>query len=153
MIDCPCHCHNNHDLPPNSDVRCRCVPNCEHCNPAYWLTQEREAKNQAYWERNQLVLALSRLYPSWLERHPENDKEWEDDWRWIVFVEIPTKEVEHKYMQGGFDVKRKRQLSWHIHDSDYPYFGHLDHRVGNSWDGHTTEEKYRRLSCIEVKRP
>ncbi len=150
--DCACHCHNNHGLPANSDERCKCLPNCEHCNPGGWLNQEREAKNQAYWERNQLVLALTKLYPAWLERHPESDTTWDRDWRWIVFVEIPTKELVHKYEQGGFDIKRKRQLSWHIHDSEHPYFAHLEVREGNSWDGHTSEEKYRRLSMIDGRK-
>jgi hypothetical protein len=100
----------------------------------------------AYWERNQLVAALSKIYPAWLARHPEGE-EWEDDWRWIVFVEIPTKELENKYEQGGREVKLKRQLSWHIHDSELEYFSHLKEKP-NTWDGHTTEEKYRRLTCI-----
>ena len=108
-------------------------------------------KDQAYWERNQLVSALSKIYPAWLERHPVDDTAWEDDWRWIVFIEIPTEELEQKYVQGGFLVKHKRQLSWHIHDSEYANFAHLKSRTGHSWDGHTTEEKYRRLRHI-VKR-
>ncbi len=104
-----------------------------------------EAKNQAYWERNQLVRALTLLYPSWLERHPETDKEWEDDWRWIVFVEIPTHS--RNYVQA-FEIKNNSQLSWHIHDSEKRYFEHLEVRYGNSWDGHTTDEKYERLRNI-----
>ena len=111
----------------------------------------RKQKAQAYWERNQLVAALSKLYPAWLARHPEEDKEWESEWRWIVFVEIPTRELEMKYMQGGFMVKHKRQLAWHIHDSDLQYFNHLPARV-NTWDGHSTQEKYRRLRHIARKR-
>ena len=94
-------------------------------------------KDQAYWERNQLVAALSKLYPAWLARHPDEDTTWEDDWHWIVFIEIPT---------GDAD----QQLSWHIHDKDLPYFSHLQLRE-NTWDGHTTEEKYRRLRYI-IKR-
>jgi len=110
-----------------------------------------EAKDNAYWERDQLVCALSKLYPSWLERHPESDKSWEDDWRWIVFIVIPGKEVywEMKYVQGGFRVKKPRQLSWHIHDSELPEFMHLKYKTGNSWDGHTTKEKYERLKKIK----
>lgn len=109
------------------------------------------SKDQAYWERNQLVAALSKIFPAWLERHPDADKDWDDDWRTIVFIEIPTVELEAKFIQGGFMIKHKRQLSWHIHDSEKDWFNHLDWKEGNSWDGHSTEEKYRRLE--NIKRP
>jgi len=107
--------------------------------------------DDVYWERNQLVSALSKIFPSWLTRHPDEDTDWEDDWRNIVFIEIPTKELEMKYEQGGFNVRYTRQLSWHIHDSDLKYFSHLEFKK-NTWDGHTTTEKYRRLSHIRKRR-
>lgn len=107
------------------------------------------SKDQAYWERNQLVKALSKVFKSWMELHPLEDTEWDKDWRHIVFIEVPTEEIEQKYIQGGFRVKNKSQLSWHIHDSDVDDFEHLELKKGNSWDGHTTEEKYRRLSCLK----
>lgn len=110
------------------------------------------SKNQAYWERNQLVAALSRIYPAWLEKHPASDKKWDKDWRTIVFIEIPTEELEAKYCQGGFMIRNTRQLSWHLHDSDVDGFYHLNWRDGNSWDGHTSEEKYRRLSRLTSKK-
>ena len=109
--------------------------------------EERKKKDEAYWERNQLVVALSKIYPSWLGYH--KGKDWEDDWRTIVYIKIPTKELEQKYVQGGFEVKYERQLSWHIHNDDKKYFTHLDPGL-EEWDGHTTEEKYRRLSCLKV---
>src|SRR3954468_18033594 len=37
-------------------------------------------KDNAYWERDQLVVVLSKLWEAHLARHPEEDKEWEDDW-------------------------------------------------------------------------
>lgn len=95
-----------------------------------------KSKNFAYWERNQLVCFLSKLYPAWLEKHPKEDKSWDDDWRNIVFVQLPT-----------------GQASWHIHESEYNNFRHLPVREINSWDGHSTEEKYDRLSSVEIKRP
>ena len=83
-----------------------------------------EGKDLAYWERNQLVCYLSKLFPAWLEKHPE-DPNWEKDWRNIVFIQLPE------------DL-----ASWHIHDSELKYFDHLKFREGNSWNGHTLEEKY-----------
>lgn len=113
----------------------------------------KDPKDYAYWERNQLVAALSKLFPAWLERHPDSDTEWEYDWRWIVFVVVPGKEAyyEQKYFQGGFKVKRKRQLSWHIHDGEFKHFAHLKIKQGNSWDGHTNEVKYERLATLKKK--
>lgn len=91
----------------------------------------RRQKNEAYAERNMLVAALSKVFGSWLAHHPEEDKEWEDEWRTIVFVELPT-----------------GQASWHIHDSERPLFAHLDWGP-NKWDGHTTDQKYERLAALD----
>jgi hypothetical protein len=91
----------------------------------------RSDKEQSYWERNQLVAYLSQTFESWLEKHPSEDKEWENDFRNIVFIH---------FHEGLF--------SWHIHDSEMKYFSHLRFREGNSWDGSTTEEKY---DCLRNK--
>jgi len=93
-----------------------------------------DSKNGAYRERDQLVCALSKLFPSWLGKHPENET-WDHDWRTIVFVQLPT-----------------GQCSWHIHDSEAAMFSHLS-RGSTAWDGHTTEEKYRRLAALRAARP
>jgi len=93
-----------------------------------------QAKDGAYSERNKLVAALSKLLPASLERHPEEDKDWEDDWRWIVFIDAPT-----------------GQLSWHVHDSELPMLDHLERGTGRSWDGHTTDEKYERLEALRAR--
>ena len=92
---------------------------------------KKEGKDLAYWERNQLVAHLSKIYPSWLEKHPAEDVTWEVEWRNIVVIETP----------GG-------QCSWHIHDSEICYFQHLTFREGSSWDGHSMEEKYKRLKKV-----
>jgi hypothetical protein len=89
------------------------------------------AKDAAYAERNKLVCALSKLFPSSLERHPDSDTTWEDDWRWIVFIDLPT-----------------GQATWHIHDSELAMFAHLPRNTGRTWDGHTTPEKYERLAGL-----
>lgn len=91
----------------------------------------REVKDGAYSERNKLVAALSKLFPSWLEDHDAADTKWENDWRNIVFINFPT-----------------GQASWHIHDSELPQFSHLSRLCGNSWDGHTNDEKYARIAAL-----
>jgi len=92
-----------------------------------------EAKNTAYTERNLLVAALSKLFPAWIERHPDSDTSWDKDWRNIIFLNLPT-----------------GQVSWHIHDAEFDNFQHLPQSAFGvqSWDGHTTAEKYERLSLL-----
>lgn len=99
------------------------------------LAREKVSKDGAYTERNRLVSLLSRIYPAWLARHSDSDIEWEDPWRWIVFVSLPT-----------------GQVTWHIHDSHLPMFSHLQ-QAPNIWDGHTTEEKYRRVMDVRGVKP
>lgn len=83
-----------------------------------------KSKQAAYTERNQLVAFISKLFPSHLCRHPDNDKEWENDWRWIVCIHSPH-----------------GQLTWHIHDGEKKHFNHLKVKTEH-WDGHTTPQKY-----------
>ncbi len=87
-----------------------------------------EEKAVAYWERNQLIRYMGKIFPSWLELHPIEDETWEEEWRNIIFIEFP---------EGKF--------SWHIHDNELEYFRHLPFKEGNSWDGSTTKEKYEKL--------
>lgn len=96
------------------------------------LAAKEASKDSAYVERDKLVCALSKVFPSWLGRHPDTDTAWENDWRWIVYVQLPT-----------------GQCSWHIHDSERGWFDHLSQR-DEPWDGHTTEEKYARLGALSI---
>lgn len=89
------------------------------------------AKNAAYSERDQLVAALSKCFPSHLMLHDAED--WEDDWRSIVCINLPT-----------------GQATWHIHDSELSWVEHLSFRP-QDWDGHDTPEKYRRLNALPVQ--
>jgi len=104
---------------------------CSRCDHIQELL---DAKNGAYTERNLLVAALAKLFPASLERHPAED-EWDDDWRWIVFISLDT-----------------GQVSWHIHDSELHLFDHLPRETGVVWDGHTTDEKYARLTDLDWAR-
>ena len=92
-----------------------------------------EQKDGAYAERDRLVCALSKLFPASLERHPDSDTTWDNDWRWIVFIDLPT-----------------GQATWHIHDSELAWFNHLPRFTGKVWDGHTTPEKYARLAALSA---
>lgn len=93
-------------------------------------------RNKVYQERNCLVAALSKLWISdtpgscWLAHHPD-DPSWDKEWLTIVFFDLP---------QTG-------QMCWHIHDLELPAFAHLSWGP-NTWDGHTTEQKYARLEKL-----
>lgn len=104
----------------------------EHKSCKTKIAELEAEKNGAYAERNKLVRALSVIYPASLERHPVTDTHWDRDWRWIVFIDLPT-----------------GQATWHIHDSEYPDFAHLPKLTGRKWDGHTTGQKYERLAALQ----
>ena len=97
------------------------------------LLNERErvavlarGRDAAYRERNQLVRFLACLFPSGTAKtHIEG---WDEEWQNCVYIDTP-----------------EGQMSWHFHDSDKPLFATLPHYSGQ-WDGHTTQEKYERLS-------
>lgn len=96
------------------------------------IGEEKRRRDNAYRERNCVVAALSKVFPSHLADHPKEDTTWEKDWRNIVYIGLPT-----------------GQVSWHLHDDDRWLFRHLEKREGNHWDGHTTEEKYNRLNRLK----
>lgn len=118
----------------------------------------RAAKDGAYRERDQLVCALSKVFPSRLERHPDSDTAWENDWRWIVYIDIPTRypvvfgDMRDMLPESRSFLTSIKQVSWHIHDSELPMFAHLRRDIRIGWDGHSTEEKYERLSKLHVAR-
>jgi hypothetical protein len=103
------------------------------------LLAERDAlkaqKDSAYTERNALVVVLTKLWPSHLARHPDEDTTWDDDWRTIVCVHSPV-----------------GQLTWHIKDDEVALFAHLAIMEDQHWDGHTTVEKYVRLASLPDRR-
>lgn len=91
--------------------------------------RELEAeKDGAYLERNQVVAALSKCFPSGTARTAIEG--WSEDWHGCVYILLPT-----------------GQASWHYHDSQAYLFAHLPPYRG-SWDGHDTPEKYRRLAAL-----
>lgn len=118
-------------------------------------TEESEAreastkaqKDNAYSERDQLVAALSKVFPAHLCRHSDEDTEWENDWRWIVCIHIPEYKL---VVDTGRWEAVEAQVTWHIHDDELSLFGHLSDEP-NHWDGHTTEDKYRRLARLDSR--
>ncbi|MDB5975114.1 MAG: Uncharacterized protein JWR07_1874 [Nevskia sp.] len=92
------------------------------------LAEMRARKDAAYEERNKVVAALARSFPSGVARTAIEG--WSDDWHGCVYIDLPT-----------------GQVSWHFHDSHAHLFTGLPPYSG-TWDGHNTPEKYRRLAAL-----
>lgn len=86
------------------------------------------AIDEAYYERNQLVAALARLFPSGLRK--TDIDEWDPAWHNCVFIDLPT-----------------GQVSWHFHDREAHLFEGLP-AYERPWDGHSTQEKYKRVANL-----
>lgn len=90
----------------------------------------RARKDGAYEERNRVVAALASCFPSGIAR--TTIEGWHAEWHGCVYIDLPT-----------------GQASWHYHDSQAHLFAHLP-TYTKEWDGHTTEEKYERVSRLLV---
>lgn len=119
---------------PNYEAIYRMFPERHEREQAYKDGQWAGAveRDKIYAERNKLVCALSKLWPSHLAQHPASDTAWDPNWRNIVCIHAPV-----------------GQLSWHIMDSELHMFRHLSLEQ-NDWDEHTTEQKYERLAQQEA---
>lgn len=96
--------------------------------PASELEAMRARKDAAYEERNKVVAALAKVFPSGVARTAIEG--WSDDWHGCVYIDLPT-----------------GQVSWHFHDSQAHLFAGLPPYT-KGWDGHDTPEKYRRLAML-----
>jgi hypothetical protein len=101
-------------------------------------------KNSAYKERNQCVALIAKMayclgWSVALGRHVlAEGEEWDSDWMNIVYIQIPA------YPEG--------QISWHIHDSELPLFNWMPRREV-VYDGHTTDENYKRMAKFVAYSP
>ncbi len=87
--------------------------------------------HSAYHERNLCVALIARMalasgLHAGTKQHPAEDASWEDDWRTILLIDLPT-----------------GQVSWHFHDSELELLEGLPGYQGQ-WDGHDTPTKYER---------
>lgn len=83
---------------------------------------DRRSVNQVYRERAHLLAHLATFYPSHIQHDPV-DFEWS-----VLYISLPT-----------------GQVTWHISDADMDLFEHVRTDTYETWDGHTTDEKYARL--------
>ena len=96
----------------------------------------RAQKDGAYRERDACVALIAKLAASmgWRVGMARHEGEWEDDWRWIVYIDLPT-----------------GQVSWHIHDSEREWFDFPEYPA--KWDGHSMYEKYDRMAAARLPEP
>jgi len=92
---------------------------------------EKAEKDEAYRQRNHLVAALARLFPSGIRR--TNIEGWSDDWHGCCFIDLPS-----------------GQISYHYHDSHAHLFADLP-QYSKPWDGHDKETVHQRLAAITGK--
>ncbi|CAM5346068.1 WDGH domain-containing protein [Streptomyces aurantiogriseus] len=78
-----------------------------------------------YRERAHLVAHLAAAYPSAIGYHDPDEPDWA-----VVIIELPT-----------------GQASWHVSPDDMDLFAHVQRSETNTWDGHSTEEKYARIDA------
>lgn len=95
------------------------------------LNEALRQRDDAYRERDQCVALLSHMAGALglkVGMARTNIPGWDPEWHCCVYVDLPT-----------------GQVSWHFHDSEMPLFQTLPLYTGE-WDGHDTEEKYRRVN-------
>lgn len=107
-------------------------------SPTADLAAMEARKDAAYAERDQVVALCAKMARAMGLRvgmglHPEDDKDWDPEWRHIVYIDLPT-----------------GQVSWHVRDSEMPLFAGVDEYPG-TFDGHDTPTKYAR--CLQAFRP
>jgi hypothetical protein len=94
------------------------------------VEQLTQRLTNVYSERNQCVAALAHLAQAYgfVVGIGDDLDGSEPEWRTVVYIETP-----------------RGQVSWHLHESEYELFKGLA-RARVAWDGHTTVQKYERLT-------
>lgn len=94
------------------------------------LKEALARENHVYRERAHLIALLAALYPrgTSIGCTDPNEPEWP-----VVTVCIP-----------------EGQLTWHVDPRDVDLFQHVPH-ADAKWDGHDTEEKYRRITAMTAR--
>lgn len=118
---------------------------CPHCLQAE-LTASRAAeqklreeverlradKDEAYRERNNVVAAFARLFPSGIRK--TEIEGWNPEWHGCVYIDLPN-----------------GQISYHYHDNQAQLFADLP-AYTKEWDGHDKATVHMRLATFNVLR-
>ncbi len=90
--------------------------------------ETRSDKDGAYFERNNLVAAIARLYPSGIRS--TSIEGWDAEWHGCVYIDLPS-----------------GQISYHYHDSHAHLFADLP-PYEKPWDGHDKDTVHKRLADV-----
>lgn len=90
---------------------------------------EDKDRDFAFEQRDDLLVYLSRLYPSHLCLSKNYEKL--NSWKWVVSIHLP-----------------EGDLMWHIADGELFKFRHLETK-DNDWDGTDAEKRSERLRGID----
>jgi len=99
--------------------------------------QLQEQKDAAYEERNRVVAWAARMAMALGYRAVVTTtaiEGWDPNWHHCLYIETPA-----------------GQVSWHLHTSQLPLVADIP-RGDAAWDGHTTDEKYKRLHQAHYQR-
>lgn len=98
----------------------------EQANQA--IVSQKQALDAVYAERNQCVALIARMASIMGDRVGlRTSSDFEPGWQKCIMIDLPS-----------------GQVSWHLKDSELPLFDFPDYP--DPWDGHSTEEKYRRVN-------
>ena len=86
-----------------------------------------QSKSDVYTERNRLVALLASIYQSRIEE--SHDLPDEPDFNHVVYIRLSV-----------------GQVSWHVPDWDLELFTNLTDTYMEEYDGHNTDEKYKRVT-------
>lgn len=119
----------------HSEIYDRLSTSLEHTQRAasdlYWeANRQKGEKDQVYLERNHLVAALARLFPSGTKY--TNIEDWNPEWHGCVYIDLPS-----------------GQISYHFHDSHTHLFAGLPPYQGE-YDGHSKDDVHRRLAALKT---
>ncbi len=87
-----------------------------------------EEKDEAYRQRNHLVAALARLFPSGIRA--TSIKGWDPCWNGCCYIDLPT-----------------GQISYHYHNSQASLFSNLP-AYTKEYDGHDKDIVHSRLAAL-----
>ncbi len=105
-----------------------CDPYCKETGVPSSTEAITAEKDEAYRQRNVLVAALARLFPSGIRK--TSIAAWSEDWHGCVYIDLPA-----------------GQISYHYHDSQAHLFDGLP-PYEKHWDGHDKETVEKRLAAL-----
>lgn len=92
------------------------------------LARYKAEKNQAYTERNRVVLALAMQFPAGIR--DTQIEGWSPEWNGCCYIDLPT-----------------GQISYHYHSSEAELFNRLP-AYKKPYDGHTKDDVHARLLAL-----